>query len=271
MEFVVNNKVLKEIKIDYQKDDVKDLIIPNGVEELGKGALCYIPLGLESIYIPKSVKEIPTNALFGEVSCFDSLKTIIVEDGNENYKSESGCLIDINANAVILGTEKAVIPSGIEKIGFYAFRQRENLTEITIPATVKEVGPQAFACCHNLKKVTVLGERTNLNNFCFIADVNIEEFNLPKNSDYEFVDGCLVKKSCETLLLVTHQGEIPNNIVKLASLSCVRYFSDLVVPETVVGIEENAVLLLGGGKLKVKKDSKAYDYAIKNNLHYEEI
>jgi hypothetical protein len=58
MEFVVSNKVLKEIKIDYQKDDVKDLVIPNGVEVLGEGALCYIPLGLESIYIPKSVKVI---------------------------------------------------------------------------------------------------------------------------------------------------------------------------------------------------------------------
>lgn len=271
MEFVIDRNVLKEIKIDYQKDDVKNLIIPNGVEVLQEGALCYIPLGLESIYIPKSVRKVPTNALFSEVSCFDSLKTIIVEDGNENYKSESGCLIDINANAVILGAENAVIPNGIESIGFYAFRQRENLTEITIPATVKEIGPQAFACCQNLKKVTVLGDRTNIDNFCFIADTNIEEFNLPKNSDYEFIQGSLVKKSCETLLMITENGEIPSNVIKLAPFSCVRYFKDLIVPETVVGLEENAFLLLGGGKLKVKKGSKAYDYAIKNNLIFEEI
>ena len=39
MEFVVSNKVLKEIKIDCQNDDVKDLIIPNGVEVLGGGKL----------------------------------------------------------------------------------------------------------------------------------------------------------------------------------------------------------------------------------------
>jgi hypothetical protein len=180
-------------------------------------------------------------------------------------------LIDINENVVILGTENAVIPDGVEKIGFYAFRQRENLTDITIPASVKEVGPQAFACCNNLKKVTVFGERTNIDNLCFILDNKIEEFNLPKNSDYEFVNGCLVKKSCETLLLLTNKGEIPKNIVKIWTWACVRHFKDVVVPNTVVSFAENAFLLLGGTKLKVEKDSSAYDYAIKNNLPYEEI
>ena len=272
MRIVVENKVLKTVEVDYEKDvNVKEFAIPDGITELADESLKYLSSEVESLYIPASVEVISPSAFFGEAGNFENLKTIVVEDGNENYKSESGCLIDVKTNTVILGTENAVIPSGIEKIGFYAFRQRENLTEITIPATVKEVGPQAFACCHNLKKVTVLGERTNLDNFCFIADTKIEEFNLPKNSDYEFIQGALVKKSCETLLMITEKGEITSNVIKLAPFSCVRYFSDLVVPETVVGIEENAVLLLGGGKLKVKKDSKAYDYAVKNNLYYEEI
>ena len=39
MEFVVSSKVLKKIKIYYQNDDVKELIIPNGVEVLGGGKL----------------------------------------------------------------------------------------------------------------------------------------------------------------------------------------------------------------------------------------
>ena len=271
MEFVVNNKVLKEIKIDYQNDDVKDLVIPNGVEVLGEGALCHLPIGLESIYIPKSVKKIPTSALFNEVSSFDNLKTIIVEEGNESYKSESGCLIDVSTNTVILGTENAIIPNGVEKIGFFAFRQRENLEEITIPASVKEVDLQAFACCHNLKKVTVLGERTNLDYLCFISSSNIEEFNLPNKSDYEFVDGCLVKKSCETLLLLTQNGVIPSNIVKIWSLACVTFGKDIVVPETVVAFNKDAFLLLGGAKIISKKDSYAIEYAKQNNLNYEEI
>lgn len=272
MRIVVENKVLKTVEVDYEKDvNVKEFAIPDGITELADESLKYLPLEVESLYIPASVEVISPSAFFGEVSNFENLKTIVVENGNKNYKSLSGCLIDVKTNTVILGTGNAKIPEEIEKIGFYAFRQRENLTEITIPASVKEVGPQAFACCNNLKKVTVLGERTNIDNLCFILDNQIEEFNLPKNSDYEFVNGCLVKKSCETLLLLTNKGEIPKNIVKIWTWACVRHFKDVVVPNTVVSFAENAFLLLGGGKLKVKKDSKAYDYAIKNNLHYEEI
>ena len=272
MKIIVENGILVNVEIDYEKDDgVKEFAIPDGVIKLENESLAHLPWSVETLYIPKSVEEICNGALFGEAGNWESLKTIIVEEGNKNYKSQDGCLIDIKNNTVILGTANAVIPDGIEKIGFFAFRQRENLTEITIPASVKEVDMQAFACCRNLKKVTVLGERTNLDYLCFISSFNIEEFNLPEKSDYEFVDGCLVKKSCETLLLLTEKGEIPKNIVKIWTWSCVRYFKDVVVPETVVAFAENAFLLPGGGKLISKKGSPAIEYAKQNNINYEEI
>ena len=272
MKIVVEKGVLINVEVDYEKDiNVKEFAIPDGVVKLENESLAHLPMEVETLYIPKSVENIEEGALFGEVSNWERLKNIIVEDGNKNYKSETGCLIDIKNNTVILGTENAVIPNGIEKIGVYAFRQRENLTEITIPASVKEVDLQAFACCNNLKKVIVLGERTNLDYLCFISSFNIEEFSLPEKSDYEFVDGCLVKKSCETLLLLTENGKIPKNIVKIWTWACVRYFKDVVVPETVVAFAENAFLILGGNKLKVKKDSPAHKYAVENKLPYEEI
>ena len=272
MKIVVENQVLVSVEVDYEKDvNIKEFAIPDGVVALADESLAHLPIEVETLYIPKSVEKIEEGALFGEVANWDRLKEIVVEEGNENYKSESGCLIDINANAVILGTENAVIPDGIEKIGVYAFRQRENLTEITIPASVKEVDYQAIACCPNLKKVTVLGERTNLDYLCFIASINIEEFNLPEKSDYEFVNGCLVKKSCETLLLLTSKGEIPKNIVKIWTWACFRYFDDVVVPDTVVAFAENAFLMFGGGKIISKKGSRAIEYAKKNDINYQEI
>ena len=272
MKIVVEKGVLINVEVDYEKDiNVKEFAIPDGVVELENESLAHLPMEVETLYIPKSVVKIEEGALFVEVSNWERLKNIIVEDGNKKYRGETGCLIDIKNNTVILGTENAVIPNGIEKIGVYAFRQRENLTEITIPATVKEVDLQAFACCNNLKKVIVLGERTNLDYLCFISSFNIEEFSLPEKSDYEFVDGCLVKKSCETLLLLTENGKIPKNIVKIWTWACVRYFKDVVVPETVVAFAENAFLILGGNKLKVKKDSPAHKYAVENKLPYEEI
>ena len=271
MKIVVEKGVLVSVDVDYEKDiNVKEFAVPDGVIKLEDQSLAHLPYDVETLYIPSSVEEISEGALFGEVGNWESLKNIIVEQGNKNYKSESGCLIDINTNTVILGTENAVIPNGVEKIGFYAFRQRA-IAEITIPASVKEVDYQAFASCLNLKKVTVLGERTNLDYLCFISSYNIEEFNLPEKSDYEFVDGCLVKKSCETLLLLTSNGEIPKNIVKIWTWACVRYFKDVVVPDTVVEFAENAFLLLGGSKLVSKKDSHAIQYAKQNNINYQEI
>jgi hypothetical protein len=272
MRIVVENQVLVNVEVDYEKDScIKEFAVPSGVKKLASGSLAYLPLEIESLYFPASVEEIPSSALFSQGGNYENLKTIVVEKGNKNYKSQTGCLIDLRENSVILGTENAIIPDGIEKIGFFAFRQRENLTEITIPASVKEVDMQAFACCRNLKKVTVLGARTNLDYLCFISSYNIEEFNLPEKSDYEFVDGCLVKKSCETLLLLTEKGEIPKNIVTIWTWACVRYFKDIVVPDTVVDFAENAFLILGGNKLKVKKDSPAHKYAVENNLNYEII
>ena len=46
---------------------------------------------------------------------------------------------------------------------------------------------------------------------------------------------------------------------------------DIVVSDTVVAFAENAFLILGGNKLKVKKDSPAHKYAVENNLKYEII
>jgi molybdopterin-guanine dinucleotide biosynthesis protein A len=74
-----------------------------------------------------------------------------------------------------------------------------------------------------------------------------------------------------TILSFVEKGEIPKNIVKIWTWACVRYFKDIVVPDTVVAFAENAFLILGGNKLKVKKDSPAHKYAVENNMNYEII
>ena len=207
MKIVVEKGVLINVEVDLDAE-VKEFTVPDGVIEIANEALSSLSFDLETLNIPKSVEKIAEGAFFSEVSMWSKLKTIVVEEGNKNYKSETGCLIDINKNVVILGTENATIPNGIEKLGFYSFRSRENLLEITIPASVKMIDMQAFACCPNLKKVTVLGKDTNLDRLCFISDRAIEEFNLPEKSDYEFNSGCLIKKTGNVLLLLTDNGKI---------------------------------------------------------------
>ena len=272
MKIVVEKGVLINVEVDYEKDiDVKEFAVPDGITEIANEALSSLSFDLETLHIPKSVEKIAEGAFFSEVSMWSKLKTIVVEEGNKNYKSETGCLIDINENMVILGTENATIPNGIEKLGFYSFRSRENLLEITIPASVKMIDMQAFACCRNLKKVTVLGKDTNIDRLCFIGDVAIEEFYIPEESDYKFVDGSLIKKTGNVLLLVTENGIIPPYIKGIENGAIFRSDKDIEIPESVEEFGDISIIVLGGKKVKVKKDSAAHKYAVENNLPYEEI
>lgn len=266
MELVVKGNVLEEVKVT---NEFKNFSIPSGIEELKEGALFRISNDIENLFIPKSVKKIPTSALFGEVSCFESLKTITVEDGNEFYKSEGNCLIDLKTNTVILGSENAVIPNWVEKIGVYAFRTKWNLKEVTIPKSVKEIDCQAFANCANLNSVVIESENTYLNDMAFIGCTKIKQMTIPKNSDYEFIQGCLIQKSTNTLLMINEIGVIPSSVTTLDTFSVIRHFADVVIPETVTNFKGKTILIFGN-KVIGKKDSAIINYAKENDIDYIE-
>lgn len=272
MKIVVENNVLVNVEVDYDNDiSVKEFTVPDGVTEIANEALGCLPSEVETLYIPKSVEKIDEGAFFSEVSTWEKLKKIVVEVGNKNYKSETGCLIDVKNSTVMLGTENAIIPDGTEKIGFEAFNFRKGLTEITIPESVKIIDFRAISFCPNLKKVTILGKDTNMDRLCFIWDTAIEEFNIPKESDYEFIDGALIKKRGNILLLVTDNGAIPSTVKCVEKSSIVRYAKDIEIPESVEEFGDMSIILLGGSKLKIKKDSTIHKYAIEKNIPYEEI
>ena len=100
--------------------------------------------GLKSIKIPSSVTYIGN----GEFSDCGNLKNIEVESGNSVYSSENGILYDKNKTKLICvprgKTGKLVIPSGVTKIGDYAFYRCKGLTNIKIPSGVTSIGDYAF-------------------------------------------------------------------------------------------------------------------------------
>ena len=62
---------------------------------------------------------------------------------------------------------KAVIKSGVSRIGKYAFRDCIYLSDVSIPGTVSSIGFGAFLGCNGLKKVTVPGNVKVLDNDVF--------------------------------------------------------------------------------------------------------
>ena len=112
-------------------EEVKDLVIPSSVTNIGKYAFSGCS-GLTSITIPNSVTTI------GECAF-------------------SGCS----------GLTSITIPNSVTNIGKYAFSGCSGLTSITIPNSVTTIGECAFSGCSGLTSITIPNSVTNIGKYAF--------------------------------------------------------------------------------------------------------
>ena len=77
--------------------------------------------------------------------------------GNDNYESENGVLYSKNKETLLYYPEGMTgdftVSSQTKKIGGGVFRNKANITKITIPISVIEIGENAFEGCTNLSEV----------------------------------------------------------------------------------------------------------------------
>lgn len=125
-------------------------VIPDGVKEINKEAF-YKCFKITQLIIPASVIKIGNDAFF---NC-SGLQSIVVEEGNTVYRSETNCLIERSTEKIILGCNKSVIPNGVKAIGDRAFWGCSGLTEVVFPASLVSVGDNAFYNCSGLRELTI--------------------------------------------------------------------------------------------------------------------
>ncbi len=105
------------------------------------------------VTIPGSVTNIGT-AAFAYCS---SLSAIVVDPLNSFYSSDTGVLFNKDKTVLLIypqaGLTSYVIPSGVTKIGDYAFYYCYRLTGITIPTGVNIIGDYAFSGCFSLTNI----------------------------------------------------------------------------------------------------------------------
>lgn len=119
-------KLLRDIDVDpliymsnipksmFARSDITDIVIPNSVTKIGKGAFEYC-ISLKSVTISDSIVYIEEDAFF---AC-ESLTSI-------------------------------TIPDSVTSIGEYAFYKCNSLTSVTIPSSVTSIGKGVFFDCNSL-------------------------------------------------------------------------------------------------------------------------
>lgn len=110
---------------------------------------------LGSIVIPAGVSFISPSAFY---EC--RLHSISVADGNGSYVSRDGILFDAGMRELISypsmrRSSFCAIPSGIERIGDYAFSLTDGIVSASIPSSVETIGAKAFEKCYNLETVDI--------------------------------------------------------------------------------------------------------------------
>ena len=169
-------------------EEIKDLIIPNGVTSIGSN-LFWGCSGLTSVTIPNSVTSIGEYAFF----CCSGLESVHISD----LTAWCNIIFDDNplqyAHHLYLGDNEIsdlVIPNSVETIGSSTFSGCKSLTSVTIPNSVTSIGNYAFSGC-GLTSVTIGSGVTSIGDRAFancdnLMDVYCLADNVPSTSSDAF-------------------------------------------------------------------------------------
>ena len=260
--YYCGNKTLRSLKYEEVEGGYKILGYVDGVDL----PLLYIPSYIErkpivsiagrafnasktltAVYVPSTVKDIGDSAFFG---C-NNLDRVSIQGGNLKIgnRAFAGCRslkrVVFNGAAAELGDyafwhcskiaiyytqnvtaigECAFIGSGlsgeldlrgVKNIKSGAFNGCE-ITSITIGKNLSEIGPSAFFNCDDLNEIKLSDE----------------------NDEYVYVDGCLIRRSDNTLVLGLASAVIPETVVSIGDYAFAyrKNLSEIAIPSSVTAI-----------------------------------
>ena len=218
-------------------DEVKDLVIPNSVKNIGSYAF-YMCIGLTSVTIGNSVTSIGDQAFY---YCSGMTSVTI---GN------SVMIIGKEAFEYCSSLTSVTIPNSVTSIGQYAFHNCDHLTSVTIGKSVTSIGRVTFYECTNLTKTNYIGDIAgwcgiNFGGWCsnptkyshnlYINDVEVKDLVIPNSvtsiGDYAF-------EGCSGITSVT----IPNSVTSIgdwAFKNC-SDITSVTIPNSVISIGDYA-------------------------------
>ena len=138
-------------------DALVSVTIPDSISTIRPGTFENSD-SLRSVKLPKSLTAIHHLAFMG---C-PGVSELSISDGNEKYRVQSNCLIEISSGTVVLAVSGAKIPDdgSITAIGEGAFMGLNGIRFLTIPESVTHIGVSAFEGCPMLQEVEMKGVKT---------------------------------------------------------------------------------------------------------------
>ena len=180
-----------------------------------------------SITVPAKLENLPVYVVDHRVFDMCKVPTIIFEDGIYNIKCGfSSSLVSVTLPSTLdyiggyqfkncYALKNVVIPEGVDSIQVGAFESCSKLKEITIPSTVKEISTGVFAYCTSLEKVNLPNGMKTIGEKAFVQCKNLKSIDIPD--------------TVETIRFNAFQGsglvsvEIPASVTKIgasAFLAC---------------------------------------------------
>lgn len=153
----------------YKQNNLTNYTISEKIKEIGR--LSFAQSGLQSIEIPSNVTTIDYGAFYGcqdlkEVTIPDSVISIGTKafadtpwldnwlDGTSKGSEDDFLIVGDHILLAYRGNSaKVEIPEGVKQIGSEAFKNHQELTQITIPESVSKIGADAFRNCSGLTRV----------------------------------------------------------------------------------------------------------------------
>lgn len=126
-----------------------------------------------------------------------------------------------------------------------AFRNCENLTEITIPNSVTNIGQWAFARCHSLTSINIPKSVTSIDQTSFRECNSLTQIVVESgNPIYDSRDNCnaINETATNTLRIGCKSTIVPNTITKIGSFAfygCAG-LEKITIPNSVTSIEQYA-------------------------------
>lgn len=138
---LINGCRIKDDKIVSASDAYGDIVLPNYITEIPKGA--FYKSRIQSIVIPDSVVTIGESAF---ADC-QNLKSVKLPKSVKTIERATFFICE--------SLEEVVIPEGIETIGSQAFMDCSSLKQLNLPSSLKNIDYEAFSYCASLENVII--------------------------------------------------------------------------------------------------------------------